>query len=160
MPCLDEAQVLAFVDGRSGEEAAREVEAHLDSCESCLELVAHLGRFPAGSAPARVDDARAGAAAAGEAAPRYELGAEIARGGMGRIVAARDRRLGRVVALKLLRSPSPALERRFAREAELAARLEHPAIVPIYDAGTLPDGSTYHAMRMIAGRTLDRAVAG
>lgn len=60
----------------------------------------------------------------------YELGAEIARGGMGRIVHARDRRLGRDIAIKELLSPSPALERRFERDMKITARLQHPAIMP------------------------------
>src|SRR5262245_62470190 len=70
----------------------------------------------------------------------YELGAEIARGGFGRLLWARDRRLGRVVAVKQLRVVNAALEARFRREARITARLQHPSIVPVYEAGRWPTG--------------------
>src|SRR5688572_7397029 len=56
----------------------------------------------------------------------YVMGRELAKGGMGRITAARDRRLGRPVAIKELLAPSPDLARRFEREARITARLQHP----------------------------------
>jgi hypothetical protein len=89
---------------------------------------------------------------------RYELGAEIARGGMGRVVEARDTRLGRTVAIKEATAGDADTLRRFAREIEITARLEHPAIVPVHDAGTLPDGQPFYVMRKIAGRGLDALV--
>jgi serine/threonine protein kinase len=84
---------------------------------------------------------------------RYELEAEIGRGGMGVVYAARDCQLDRRVALKVLDSA-------LAGEAQLIARLEHPAIVPIYDAGTLPDGRAFYAMKLVAGARLDHYLAG
>jgi WD40 repeat protein/predicted Ser/Thr protein kinase len=88
----------------------------------------------------------------------YAIGDEIARGGMGRILAARDRRLRRDVAIKVLRErdASPA---RFDREALITARLQHPSIVRVYDAGRL-DGAPFYAMERVRGRSLDRVVAG
>src|SRR5262249_9560364 len=68
----------------------------------------------------------------------YEREREIARGGMGRIVAARDRRLGRFVAIKELLPGRDGLRRRFAREARIAARLQHPSIVPVHEGGVWP----------------------
>ena len=65
----------------------------------------------------------------------YVRSVEVARGGMGRIVAARDRRMARAVALKELISPDPDLIARFEREALVTGRLQHPAIVPVYEAG-------------------------
>ena len=87
----------------------------------------------------------------------YAIGDEIARGGMGRILAARDRRLRRDVAIKVLRErdASPA---RFDREALITARLQHPSIVRVYDAGRL-DGAPFYAMERVRGRSLDRVVA-
>ncbi len=85
----------------------------------------------------------------------YDVGAEIARGGMGRIRRAEDRRLGRVVALKELVSREADLRDRFEREARLTARLQHPAIVPIYEAGRLPGGEPFYAMKLVSGRPLD-----
>jgi eukaryotic-like serine/threonine-protein kinase len=84
---------------------------------------------------------------------RYELECEIGRGGMGVVYAARDRVLDRRVALKVL-DFTPA------GEAQLIAALEHPAIVPVYEAGTLPDGREFYAMKLIRGARLDHYVAG
>ena len=84
---------------------------------------------------------------------RYELEDEIGRGGMGVVYRARDRQLDRPVALKVF---DPAL----AGEARLIARLEHPAIVPIYEAGILADGRAFYAMKLVAGARLDRYLAG
>ena len=84
---------------------------------------------------------------------RYELESEIGRGGMGVVYAARDRDLDRRVALKVLDVP-------LAGEAQLIARLEHPAIVPIYESGTLADGRQFYAMKIVAGASLDRYLAG
>jgi serine/threonine protein kinase len=50
------------------------------------------------------------------------------------------------------------LRPRFEREAAITARLQHPAIVPIYEAGTWPDGKAFYAMRLVEGRTLARAI--
>jgi serine/threonine protein kinase len=80
---------------------------------------------------------------------RYELESEIGRGGIGVVYAARDRQLDRRVALKVLDSS-------FAGEAHLIARLEHPAIVPIYETGVLTDGRAFYAMKLVAGAPLDR----
>jgi len=84
---------------------------------------------------------------------RYELESEIGRGGMGVVYAARDRQLDRRVALKILDSA-------LAGEAQLIARLEHPAVVPIYETGMLPDGRAFYTMKLVAGAGLDQYVAG
>jgi serine/threonine protein kinase len=86
-------------------------------------------------------------------ATRYELEGEIGRGGLGVVYAARDRQLGRRVALKVLDSA-------LAGEAQLIARLEHPAVVPIYETGTLPDGRAFYAMKLVAGARLDHYLGG
>ncbi|MFN0245567.1 MAG: WD40 repeat domain-containing serine/threonine protein kinase [Kofleriaceae bacterium] len=90
---------------------------------------------------------------------RYVLGAEIARGGMGRVVEATDTLLGRVVALKEALSTDPESLERFARETRITARLEHPSIVPVHDGGKGPNGMPYYVMRKIEGRPLERLVA-
>ena len=94
--------------------------------------------------------ARSGAVLAGGG--DYELGAELARGRATSIVSARDRRHDRVVALK--RPLGPGGGARFAREARLAARLQHRGIVPLYEAGHLPAGEPFLAMKRVEGRTL------
>jgi len=156
--CLDEQAVLAFVAGNLDGVDRRRTEQHLDGCPECLAVVAEMGRLATGSGRPSIIDPL-GAISSPSASARYEIGEEIARGGMGRIHAAFDRRLGRRVALKRLLTADAGLARRFAREVALTARLQHPAIVPIYDSGTLDDGTPFYAMRLITGRTLDRAAA-
>jgi len=80
---------------------------------------------------------------------RYELESEIGRGGMGVVYAARDRQLDRRVALKVL-------DFAMVGEAQLIARLEHPAVVPVYETGTLADGRPFYAMKLVSGARLDR----
>ena len=91
--------------------------------------------------------------------PRYEVLGEISRGGMGIIYRAWDPQLGRNVALKVLRAEEgrdAELHERFQREATLAASLQHPHIVQIFDTGTW-NGQDYIAMQLIEGTTLDQA---
>ena len=90
---------------------------------------------------------------------RYRLGAELGRGGMGRVVEAFDVQLARTVALKeVLPRGGASVERRFAREVQITARLEHPAIVPLYDAGLNADGRPYYVMRRVTGQPLDQVL--
>jgi len=85
------------------------------------------------------------------AGTRYQLESEIGRGGLGVVYAARDRDLDRRVALKILEVPVEG-------EAQVIARLEHPAIVPIYETGTLIDGRSFYAMKLVTGARLDHYV--
>ncbi len=93
----------------------------------------------------------------------YRTDHEIARGGMGKIVAAEDRRLGRSVALKVLLDRGDGFTGdalgRFQREALITARLQHPGIVPVYEAGTWPSGEPFFAMKLVTGEPLDRVIA-
>ena len=79
---------------------------------------------------------------------RYRLEHELGRGGMGIVYQAWDASLERSVALKVIDALSAA-------EPKILARLEHPGLVPVYDAGSLPDGRLYYAMRLVHGRRLD-----
>jgi WD40 repeat protein len=88
----------------------------------------------------------------------YQRGEELARGGLGRILRGRDRRLGRPVAIKELLRETPMTRARFAREAQITARLQHPGVVPIYEAGVWPSGEPFYAMRLVAGRPLSAAI--
>jgi serine/threonine-protein kinase len=92
---------------------------------------------------------------------RYLLGSEIARGGMGSIHQAFDRLLDRPVALKVLH-PSLAIEgtarSRFVDEAKATAQLDHPSIVPVHDAGELPDGRMFFAMKLVRGTNLEQVL--
>jgi len=88
-------------------------------------------------------------------APQYEVKREIASGGMGTVFLARDPKLDRDVAIKILKpdlTSSDASER-FLREARILAKLSHPNIVPVYAAGDA-DGLSYYVMEYVEGETL------
>jgi len=80
---------------------------------------------------------------------RYLIAGEYARGGRGRILEAYDRRLDRPVALKELLRDDSSSRARFAREALVTARLQHPAIVPVFDVGRWPSGKPFFSMKMM-----------
>ena len=82
-----------------------------------------------------------------------------ARGGLGEVLAARQEELGRMVALKRIRPERlhEAARKRFLREAEITAGLQHPGIVPIYSLGQDDDGPFY-TMPLIEGQTLQEAI--
>src|SRR5678815_2873243 len=89
---------------------------------------------------------------------KYEYVGEIAQGGMGRIVAVRDRSLRRRVAMKLLISPTgkPLRQQvdRLLAEAQTTGQLEHPNIVPVHDVGIYQDNKYYFTMKLVKGDTL------
>ena len=87
-------------------------------------------------------------------AERYEWLGEHGRGGFGRVLRAHDKQLGRDVAIKELLDGGSAAEQRFHREALITARLEHPGIVPVHEAGRWNDGTSFYAMKLVAGRPL------
>src|SRR4051812_31538064 len=142
------------------------------SSSTCLSRLrsAIIGRMAddggptrASEAPERDDtlpaDELAGEDFVAKRGSRYRLGVELGRGGMGRVVEAFDVQLGRTVALKEVLPTIAGLPRRFAREVQITARLEHPAIVPLYDAGINDDGRPYYVMRRVSGRPLDELIA-
>jgi len=90
------------------------------------------------------------------AVPGYVVTREIARGGMGRVLAGHDLTLDREVAIKVLLPGRTASEaaRRFVLESKITAKLPHPNIPPVHQLGTLADGSPFLAMKLIEGRTL------
>ena len=93
-------------------------------------------------------------------AGRYELLAEIGRGGMGRVFKARDLELGELVAVKTLMAPDErgsADEARLLREVQICRRISHPNVVRVYDLGRFP-GGLFVTMELLDGRSLDDVI--
>ncbi len=94
---------------------------------------------------------------------RFRIVREIGRGGMGRVLEARDNELKRPVAIKLIQplggAPlTPELLARFAAEAQVTAQLNHPNIVPVHEIGRAGDGALYFVMRLVRGRSLAEVI--
>lgn len=145
-----DALLAARSDGTLGRAGKSLLDRHLAGCAECREVAETLSPTA---------DADGDLQALPQVDPAsYALGLEVKRGGMGRILAARDLRVGRPVAVKELLGRAPKLAARFEREARVTARLQHPGIVPIYEIGRWPDGTPFYAMRMVEGRTLLEAI--
>lgn len=109
------------------------------------------GRNPDGRPPARRPDTM-------ERSERYDVVGERARGGLGRILEARDEHLGRTVAIKELLRASTFAESLFVREALITARLQHPGIVPVHEAGRWRSGDPYYVMKLLSGKSLQALI--
>jgi tRNA A-37 threonylcarbamoyl transferase component Bud32/tetratricopeptide (TPR) repeat protein len=157
--CLDENAVVAFLAGRMPELQRPTIERHLQACHSCAELVtwvaadlAHRSR-----APGKEGHAFIGPLAPGSRVDRYQILNTAGRGGMGDVYAAYHPDLDRRVALKVVHeSGADSAERRarLLREARAIARLSHPNVVTVYDAGTFDD-RVFIAMEFVDGETVD-----
>jgi serine/threonine protein kinase/tetratricopeptide (TPR) repeat protein len=89
----------------------------------------------------------------------YAVESQIGAGGMGVVLAARGLRLGRPVAIKVVTIDRDDLRLRFERETRITARLQHPAIVPVYGAGRASGGRPFYAMKHVSGEPLDQVIA-
>src|SRR5437588_1242103 len=119
-------------------------------------MAARGGGVVAGDSPAQPGGPLAGLTA-GSRVAGYLLEKLVGVGGMAAVFRARDERLGRVVALKLL-AGDEAVRRRFVREARAVAAVDHPHIIPVYEAGEA-EGVLFFAMRLVAGDDL-RVIVG
>jgi hypothetical protein len=141
--CIDDETLAELIEGRLDEPRAREVTAHLDSCDACRGIVADVVR----SLEPKADTVG-----------RYVILDCIGAGAMGIVYTAHDPDLGRKVALKLLR-PDPSVpasrgaQSRLLREAQAMAQLSHPHVIRIYDVGVLGD-EVFIAMELVEGGTL------
>jgi WD40 repeat protein/tRNA A-37 threonylcarbamoyl transferase component Bud32 len=93
---------------------------------------------------------------------RYALKKLLGQGGMGDVWLARDRRLHRIVAVKVMQERwlgNANVVRRFVEEAQLTSQLQHPAIPPVHEMSELPDGRPYFCMKVVRGRTLASILA-
>ena len=157
--CPDETKIAEFVAHALPGALTTTIEEHIADCDDCRNLVFALAGTSSGSMPsapaAEVEDYR-------ELVPvevgHYVLGDQIARGGMGRIRVARDRRLGRTVAIKEILDGGADARMRFEREVRITARLQHPSIVDVHEAGAWPTGEPFFAMKLVSGRSLDKVI--
>src|SRR5262249_15161021 len=144
--------VLEYLQGTLAAEARGEVDRHIDECTECRRLIAES----APTEPPRSGPASELAAQALPTVPvdNYIIEEEVARGGLGKILRARHVPLDRTVAVKeLIRQSSMSLDGRFVREALVTAELQHPGIVPLYEAGRWPTGELFYAMKLVDGET-------
>jgi serine/threonine-protein kinase len=95
---------------------------------------------------------------AGDRLGPYDILAPLGAGGFGEVYKARDTRLDRTVAIKILPSADPELKARFEREAKAIAALTHPHICTLYDVGH-QDGTDYLVMEYLEGEALDKKIA-
>jgi tRNA A-37 threonylcarbamoyl transferase component Bud32/tetratricopeptide (TPR) repeat protein len=161
--CLDEGRVLAFLEGRLLARERADVEAHLASCAPCTELATWAAAEIANRSRASRREGRpfVGQLAPGSQVGRYQILGAVGRGGMGEVYAAYHPDLDRRIALKVVGqwgADSAELRARLLREARAIARLSHPNVVTVHDAGTVGD-RVYIAMEFIDGVTLDQWVA-
>ena len=179
--CVSEGDLRAFALGELPDETAGRVAEHLESCPACESAASRLDGLsdpilhslrravrPGRAAPPVPETmalCRLSAGVNGAAVPMladYEVLAELGRGGMGIVYRARDRRLGRVVALKLIKAGAdgdPEVRDRFRREAAAMARLQHPGIVQIFEVGD-EDGTPFFAMELVEGASLAERLRG
>ncbi|MDP1826528.1 MAG: protein kinase [Archangium sp.] len=151
MTCPDDNHLIRLAHGGVSGDDLVKLEAHLDGCPDCRTLVAAVA---GGSAKA---DPRAPVQVLepGQRMGRYEIERLIGAGGMGVLYVARDTKLDRRVALKLMR-PHYADEvgrARLLREAQAMARLSHPNVVNVFDLGEV-DERVFVAMEFVEGGTL------
>jgi predicted ATPase/serine/threonine protein kinase len=148
----------AFLDGACGEdeELRREVDSLLGADEKAGEFIATPAMSVAAQWLARDEEA----GTLGGRIGAYEGLSLVGRGGMGEVYLAHDTRLGRKVAVKLLRpwlTSNPDAVRRFEQEARAASSLNHPNIVTIYEIGDIDD-RRFLAMEFVEGRSLDTMI--
>jgi hypothetical protein len=168
--CPGEDTVAAFAEGRLAAPAIAEIDAHVATCGACQDLFAVAlatgthGRSQTAGVRARAAalGAAAGELPRGASIGRYTILALVGRGGMGRVYAAYDPELDRKIALKLLQAgagPDPARSQaRLLREAKALAKLSHPNVVAVHDAGTF-EGRVFVAMQFVDGVTLKQWLA-
>jgi tRNA A-37 threonylcarbamoyl transferase component Bud32/tetratricopeptide (TPR) repeat protein len=155
--CLDERTVMLFLRGELVTAERADMEAHLATCAKCIELMTWAAAEIAGGEPGRQAPAFLGQLAAGSLIGRYQILGPIGRGAMGEVYAAYHPDLDRRVAVKVVyESGADSTERRarLLREAKAIARLSHPNVVMIHDAGTVGD-RVFVVMEYVEGETLD-----
>lgn len=168
--CLEPNQLVELMAGRASDAEKLRIEAHVNQCEECMQLMIDVGRAAEQVSPV-ADTARAdgspysvGVASvphgaeldAGEIVDHFQVERLLGRGGMGEVYRAHDIKLGRTVALKLIHPSlmtSDDAKRRFENEARATAKLNHPGIVNIHAVGE-HRGRPYVALEYLEGKNL------
>ena len=177
--CPDEADLAEFVRGELTGTDADRVEAHLDDCRACAQVVTELVRIfddslgasdqglptfegvpTERSVDGEEDDDDAATLPSGAEVGRYRVLECIGFGGMGVVYSAYDPQLDRRVALKVLRGGGGGAEEtrrnaRLLREAKVMAKLSHPNVIVVHDVGSF-EGRVFLAMEFVDGTTLSR----
>jgi len=158
-PCPDVDALLDFVEKRLNDTDRVLVRQHLERCPDCMAEVATALTRPGAEAETASlsDDTFASRPPGSLAAPqlgRFQILSQVGSGGMGEVFSAYDPQLNRRVAIKVLKRSHHAIDQaRFTREAQALARISHPNVVPIHEAGTHGD-SLFIAMEFVEGVTL------
>jgi serine/threonine protein kinase len=182
----DTESLRKFVLGELSEDDSALIERHIVDCDSCCEQLAevdddqfiglirdrgttqHSAAWETDGLNIRASDEQLDGLATfseeefgqessvGNTTDRYELRAEIARGGMGAVYHAFDLQLRREVAIKVVLpgGRSDVRLRRFVKEAQITGQLQHPGVPPVYELGRLPDMRPFIAMKYVEGDTL------
>ncbi|MEM6995010.1 MAG: protein kinase, partial [Myxococcota bacterium] len=160
--CLDDAFFAALVAGDAAPAERLAALAHVDRCAHCRGLMAAVLKPAAASDSERSGeldptlrghDTAEPRVAVGDSIDHYTVLGILGRGAYGIVMHARDTKLGREVALKLLRAVPGLDDRRLVREARAMARLSHPNVVMVHETGVTERG-VYVAMEMVDGTTL------
>ncbi|UCD76846.1 MAG: serine/threonine protein kinase, partial [Phycisphaerales bacterium] len=165
MPCPDLEQLDRYLNDDLDLAGRSTVGEHLDSCDSCRAMLDELREHE--SALTEIRSAWSGATGPARdvdapTLPGYEILRTIHEGGQGIVYEAHQRSTKRPVAIKLLlhgRYATKRQRRRFEREIDLAAQLDHANIVTVFDSGTTDDGRPFLVMRYVDGWPLDEYVA-
>jgi len=158
---LCDEQLRRLLGGTLPDDELFQADAHLWQCPDCRDALQRRTE-PTPDQPPLAAPRSEGAApqSALPAVPGYEVLGELGRGGMAVVYQARQLRPNRVVALKVLQTGLPAdARRRFGAESEALARLRHPGIVQVYEAGE-HDGRPYFSLEFCGGGSLAPKLAG
>ncbi|MFT3706595.1 MAG: serine/threonine-protein kinase [Archangium sp.] len=160
--CVDDDVLLSFAAQKLDAQTTDAVARHVSECSDCRIVLAEAGRDDRTTAPR----AEPGAPLReGMVLGRYVLGKCVGAGGMGAVYEARDPRLERRVAIKVLRElrvPGDELAERsarFERERLILASLEHPNIARLLDGGQTPEGRAYLVLEFVEGTPIDQYCA-
>ena len=159
--CLEETAVIAFLGGTLRPDERAIVEKHIAACSACADLVTWTAADQASGTvrlPGHEGRPFVGQLHPGARVGRYQILGAVGRGGMGEVYAAYHPDLDRRIALKVVQGfegSTGERRTRLLREARAIARLSHPNVVTVHDAGTFGD-RVFIAMELIDGQTIDR----